>query len=69
MIHSASKYIGGHNDVVAGLVVARCSSLGEKIRFYQNAAGAILGPQDSWLLLRGVKTLALRMEKHNEKRT
>ncbi|TYR79953.1 PLP-dependent transferase [Priestia megaterium] len=66
VIHSASKYIGGHNDVVAGLVVARCSELGEKIRFYQNAAGAILGPQDSWLLLRGIKTLALRMEKHNE---
>ncbi|MED4587403.1 trans-sulfuration enzyme family protein [Priestia flexa] len=66
VIHSASKYIGGHNDVVAGLVVARCRELGEKIRFYQNAAGAILGPQDSWLLLRGIKTLALRMEKHNE---
>ncbi|MBM7703304.1 trans-sulfuration enzyme family protein [Metabacillus iocasae] len=66
VIHSASKYIGGHNDVVAGLVVTRCSELGEKIRFYQNAVGAILGPQDSWLLVRGMKTLGLRMEKHNE---
>lgn len=66
VVHSASKYIGGHNDVIAGLVVTRCSELGEKIKFYQNAIGAILGPQDSWLLLRGVKTLALRMEKHQE---
>ncbi|WP_110112346.1 PLP-dependent aspartate aminotransferase family protein [Bacillus sp. CGMCC 1.16541] len=66
VIHSASKYIGGHNDVVAGLVVTRCCELGEKIRFYQNAVGAILGPQDSWLLLRGIKTLGIRMEKHNE---
>jgi cystathionine gamma-synthase len=66
VIHSASKYIGGHNDVIAGLVVTRCSELGEKIKFYQNAVGAILGPQDSWLLLRGLKTLGLRMEKHQE---
>ncbi|MFC3884190.1 trans-sulfuration enzyme family protein [Bacillus songklensis] len=66
VVHSASKYIGGHNDVIAGLVVTRCSELGEKVKFYQNAIGAILGPQDSWLLLRGVKTLGLRMEKHQE---
>jgi cystathionine gamma-synthase len=63
VVHSGSKYIGGHNDVIAGLVVTRCREIGERIRFYQNAIGAILGPQDSWLLLRGVKTLALRMEK------
>lgn len=67
VIHSASKYLGGHNDVIAGLVVTREASWGERIRFIQNATGAILGPQDSWLLLRGMKTLALRMERqqHN----
>ncbi|WCN37622.1 trans-sulfuration enzyme family protein [Aneurinibacillus uraniidurans] len=63
VIHSASKYLGGHNDVIAGLVVTKDEKLGERIRFIQNAIGAILGPQDSWLLLRGLKTLALRMER------
>ena len=63
VLHSASKYLGGHNDVIAGLVVTREASWGERIRFIQNATGAILGPQDSWLLLRGMKTLALRMER------
>ncbi|WP_047152948.1 trans-sulfuration enzyme family protein [Aneurinibacillus tyrosinisolvens] len=66
VIHSATKYLGGHNDVIAGLLVAREQSLGEKLRFLQNSAGTILGPQDSWLLLRGIKTLALRMERHQE---
>lgn len=62
VLHSASKYLGGHSDVVAGLVVARTAELAERIHFLQNAAGAILGPQDAWLLMRGIKTLGLRME-------
>ncbi|MCD7033014.1 bifunctional cystathionine gamma-lyase/homocysteine desulfhydrase [Metabacillus sp. GX 13764] len=62
VLHSATKYIGGHSDVVAGLVVANSSDLGEKIHFVQNSTGGILGPQDSWLLMRGIKTLGLRME-------
>jgi cystathionine gamma-synthase len=65
VLHSGSKYLAGHNDVVCGLVVAREQVLAEKIGFLQNALGSILGPQDSWLLLRGMKTLALRMDKHS----
>ena len=65
VIHSGSKYLAGHNDVVCGLAVAGKAELAERIGFLQNALGAILGPQDSWLLLRGLKTLALRMERHN----
>ena len=63
VVHSASKYLGGHNDVVAGLVVARTPELAERLAFYQNAVGGILGPQDSWLLLRGLKTLAVRLDR------
>jgi cystathionine beta-lyase/cystathionine gamma-synthase len=63
VIHSASKYLGGHNDVIAGLVVARTPELAERLAFYQNAVGGILGPQDSFLLLRGLKTLAVRLER------
>jgi cystathionine beta-lyase/cystathionine gamma-synthase len=63
VVHSASKYLGGHNDVVAGLVVARTAELAERLAFYQNAVGGILGPQDSWLLLRGLKTLAVRLDR------
>lgn len=66
VVHSASKYLAGHNDVVAGAVVAKDPAIGERLFFYQNATGAILGPQDSFLVLRGLKTLALRMEKHQE---
>jgi len=62
VLHSATKYIGGHSDVVAGLVAVNTDSLAEELHFIQNSAGAVLGPQDSWLLLRGIKTLALRME-------
>ncbi|MFD2042815.1 bifunctional cystathionine gamma-lyase/homocysteine desulfhydrase [Ornithinibacillus salinisoli] len=62
VLHSATKYIGGHSDVVAGLVVVNSDELAEKIHFIQNSVGAVLGPQDSWLLMRGIKTLALRME-------
>ena len=66
VIHSGSKYLSGHNDVICGLAVARDPALCEKIRFIQNATGAILGPQDSWLLLRGLKTLALRLRQQEE---
>ncbi len=62
VIHSATKYLGGHSDLIAGLVVTASEELGEKIRFYQNAAGAILGPFDSWLVIRGMETLSLRMK-------
>ena len=63
VVYSATKYLAGHNDVVAGAAVARTAALAEQIAFYQNAIGAILGPQDSWLTLRGLKTLALRLER------
>ncbi|MFW6216053.1 MAG: trans-sulfuration enzyme family protein [Alkalispirochaetaceae bacterium] len=62
VIHSASKYLAGHNDVIAGVVVTASRELSERVGFVQNSTGSILGPQDSWLLLRGMKTLALRME-------
>ncbi len=64
VFHSATKYLGGHNDVLAGLIVTKGAVLSEKVRFLHNSIGAVLGPQDSWLLLRGMKTLALRMERH-----
>lgn len=63
VLYSATKYLAGHNDVVAGAVVAAAPALAERVAFLQNAAGAILGPQDSWLVLRGLKTLALRLER------
>ncbi len=66
VIYSATKYLGGHDDVVAGVVVAGNQELTEKIAFVQNAAGAILGPNDSWLLLRGLKTLPLRLKKQEQ---
>ncbi|MCL6517592.1 PLP-dependent aspartate aminotransferase family protein [Alicyclobacillus sp.] len=66
VVHSATKYLGGHNDVLAGLVVVREDALAEQVHFYQNSLGAVLGPQDSWLLLRGMKTLAVRMERHEQ---
>lgn len=62
VLHSATKYIGGHSDVVAGLVVVNSAKLAEELHFVQNSTGGILGPQDSWLLMRGIKTLGLRME-------
>ena len=66
VVHSATKYLGGHNDLVAGLVVARDPELAGRIRYIQNALGGILGPQDSWLLLRGLKTLAVRLDRQQE---
>ncbi|WCT57944.1 bifunctional cystathionine gamma-lyase/homocysteine desulfhydrase [Paenibacillus kyungheensis] len=62
VLHSATKYLGGHSDLVAGLVVVNSEKLAEEIHFIQNAVGGILGPQDAWLLIRGIKTLGLRME-------
>lgn len=66
VVYSASKYLSGHNDVVAGIAVVKDPALAEQIRFFQNAVGAVLGPQDSWLVLRGLKTLPLRMLKQQE---
>ncbi|MFB6467144.1 methionine biosynthesis PLP-dependent protein [Cytobacillus sp. Hz8] len=66
VIHSATKYLGGHNDVLAGLIVAKGRKLCESISLHHNSAGAVLSPFDSWLLIRGMKTLSLRMAKHEE---
>jgi O-succinylhomoserine (thiol)-lyase len=65
VVHSTTKYINGHSDVVGGAVVVKDSSLAEQIYFLQNAMGTCAGPQDCFLVLRGIKTLALRMEEHN----
>ncbi len=62
VVHSGTKYLGGHNDVLSGTVVTRTAELSETIGFIQNSTGAVLGPQDSWLMLRGIKTLKARME-------
>lgn len=66
VVHSGTKYLGGHNDVVAGIVVVKDEQIGEKLEIQMYINGAGLGPMDSWLLLRGIKTLALRMTKHSE---
>lgn len=64
VIHSATKYLGGHSDLIAGVVVSKTLQLGEEIKFYQNACGAILSPFDSFLLIRGIETLHLRIKQH-----
>jgi cystathionine gamma-synthase len=64
VVHSTTKYIGGHSDVVGGAIVLRDDDLGERLAFTQNATGAVAGPFDSWLTLRGAKTLAIRMDRH-----
>ena len=64
VVHSATKYLGGHSDLIAGLVVTKEKELGEKIKSIQNASGAILSAFDSWLVIRGIETLPLRIEKH-----
>jgi cysteine-S-conjugate beta-lyase len=64
VVHSATKYLGGHSDLIAGLVITKDEQLGEKIKFIQNASGAILGPFDSWLVIRGIETLPLRVKQH-----
>jgi cystathionine gamma-synthase len=66
VLHSGTKYLGGHNDVLCGLVATRDEGLAERLAFIQNAIGAVLSPHDSWLLVRGLKTLALRMERHEQ---
>lgn len=66
VIHSATKYLGGHSDVVLGLVGVNDPALAERLAFTQNAAGAVPGPMDSFLVLRGIKTLPLRMERHGQ---
>lgn len=66
VLHSGTKYLGGHNDVLAGLVVVKDESIGEKLEISMYINGAGLGPMDSWILLRGIKTLALRMRRHEE---
>jgi cystathionine beta-lyase len=65
VIHSATKYLAGHSDVIAGAVVVRDSELADRIKFIQNATGAVLGPFDSWLTIRGIETLGLRLEKQS----
>lgn len=66
VMHSATKYLGGHSDVIAGALIAKTRELGEKLHFIQFASGGILGPHDSYLVLRGIKTLALRVQRHSE---
>jgi len=66
VMHSATKYLGGHSDVVAGALVVRDKELADRLSFLQNACGAVLGPMDSYLVLRGIKTLHVRMQRHCE---
>jgi cystathionine beta-lyase/cystathionine gamma-synthase len=65
-VYSASKYLSGHNDTIAGLSVVKEQQLAERVYFHQNAAGAVLGPQDSWLVIRGIKTLGIRLDRQQE---
>lgn len=64
VVHSTTKYIGGHSDVVGGALVVNDAALAERLKYHQNAMGAVAGPFDSWLTMRGAKTLGLRMERH-----
>jgi O-succinylhomoserine (thiol)-lyase len=66
VLHSTTKYINGHSDVIGGVVVTNNEEIYQSLKFYQNAAGAVPGPFDSWLTLRGIKTLAVRMRQHEE---
>lgn len=66
VLHSATKYLGGHSDLVAGLLVVNNEELAKKIYFIQNSVGAVLGPFDSFLLIRGIKTLSVRLDRHTE---
>ncbi|MGW1543401.1 cystathionine gamma-synthase [Streptomyces sp. NPDC002309] len=66
VVHSLTKYMGGHSDVVGGALVVGDAALGEELAFHQNAMGAVAGPFDSWLVLRGAKTLSVRMDRHSE---
>lgn len=66
VLHSATKYLAGHNDVLAGLVVAKDEEISEQLQFFHNSVGAVLAPYDCWSLIRGMKTLALRMRQHEQ---
>jgi cystathionine gamma-synthase len=66
VVHSTTKYLGGHSDVVGGALVVADPALGERLAFLQNATGAVAGPFDAWLTLRGIKTLGVRMQRHSE---
>lgn len=66
VIHSATKYLAGHSDVIAGLVAVNDAELAERLKFIQNSSGGILSPFDSWLTIRGIETLSLRIQKHSE---
>ena len=66
VLHSGTKYLGGHNDVLSGVVVVKNEEIGQKLEIQMYINGAALGPLDSWIMLRGIKTLALRMNKHSE---
>lgn len=66
VVHSATKYLGGHSDVVHGVVVVKDEAIAERLYFLQNSCGAVPGPHDCWLVLRGIKTLHVRMQRHNE---
>jgi cystathionine gamma-lyase len=66
VLHSATKYLGGHSDVVLGALIVKDETLDERLRFIQNSCGAVPGPHDCWLVLRGIKTLHLRMQRHCE---
>ncbi|MEU2183650.1 cystathionine gamma-synthase [Streptomyces thermolilacinus] len=64
VVHSLTKYMGGHSDVVGGALITADEALGEELAYHQNAMGAVAGPFDSWIVLRGIKTLAVRMDRH-----
>jgi cystathionine gamma-lyase / homocysteine desulfhydrase len=66
VVHSATKYLGGHSDLISGIVITANRQLAEQVKFIQNASGAILGPFDSWLVIRGIETLDLRFKQHSE---
>jgi len=66
VLHSTTKYLGGHSDVVGGAVVGKDAEVYAKLKFLQNGAGAVPGPMDCWLTLRGIKTLPVRMDRHSE---
>ncbi|MFZ8977853.1 MAG: cystathionine gamma-synthase [Candidatus Nanopelagicales bacterium] len=65
VVHSTTKYLGGHSDVIGGALVVRDADLGERLAYHQNAMGSVPGPWDSWLVLRGIKTLGVRMDRHS----
>jgi cystathionine gamma-synthase len=69
VVHSTTKYMGGHSDVVGGALITSDAALGEELAYHQNAMGAVAGPMDAWLVLRGIKTLAVRMDRHSANAT